>query len=196
MVNDTLSRRYRMSTLDEITKEKQRVSEALAHIDVQRERLTGQLGELEATERVLARYSKGQKAKKTVSAKTPTTATKAAAPARRQRGRATPAKPAGGKSAPRRPSASRSLPWQTARRRRKSRLHAGGRARTMSAASLPGTSELAASNCATASSTPRSRRRRSNAPRSDTAGNKKTSSERSPPSLPRSSPVIAADDGG
>ena len=83
-----------MSTLDEITKEKQRVSEALAHIDVQREKL----GELEATERVLARYSKGQKAKKTVSARTPTTATKAAAPAR-QRGRTTPAKPAGGKSA-------------------------------------------------------------------------------------------------
>src|ERR1700730_6852641 len=95
---DTLSRRYRMSTLDEITKEKQRVSEALAHIDVQREKLTGQLGELEATERVLARYSKGQKAKKTVSARTPTPATKAAAPAR-QRGRTTPAKPAGGKSA-------------------------------------------------------------------------------------------------
>src|ERR1700730_3946968 len=95
---DTLSRRYRMSTLDEITKEKQRVSEALAHIDVQREKLTGQLGELEATERVLARYSKGQKAKKTVSARTPTTATKAAARPR-QRGRTTPAKPAGGKSA-------------------------------------------------------------------------------------------------
>ena len=94
----TLSGRYRMSALDEITKEKQRVSEALAHIDVQREKLTGQLGELEATERVLARYSKGQKAKKTVSARTPTTATKAAAPAR-QRGRTTPAKPAGGKSA-------------------------------------------------------------------------------------------------
>ena len=84
-----------MSTLDEITKEKQRVSEALAHIDVQREKLTGQLGELEATERVLARYSKGQKAKKAVSARTATTATKAAAPAQ-QRG-TTPAKPASGK---------------------------------------------------------------------------------------------------
>src|SRR6202011_2576688 len=33
-------------------------------------------------------------------------------------------------------------------------------------ASLPGTSELAASNCGDGSSTPRSRRRRSNAPRS------------------------------
>ena len=48
-----------MSTLDEITKEKQRISEALAHVDMQREKLASQLGELEATERVLARYSKG-----------------------------------------------------------------------------------------------------------------------------------------
>ena len=44
-----------MSTLDEITKEKQRVSDALARVDAQRERLTSQLSELEATERVLAR---------------------------------------------------------------------------------------------------------------------------------------------
>ena len=43
-----------MSTLDEITKEKQRVSDALARVDAQRERLTSQLSELEATERVLA----------------------------------------------------------------------------------------------------------------------------------------------
>jgi hypothetical protein len=47
---------------------------------------------------VLARYSKGRQAKKAVSARTATTATKAAAPAR-QRGRTTPAKPAGGKRA-------------------------------------------------------------------------------------------------
>ena len=47
-----------MSTLDEIAKDKQRVSEALARVDAQRERLTGQLSELEATERVLLRYSK------------------------------------------------------------------------------------------------------------------------------------------
>ena len=40
-----------MSTLDEITKEKQRISEALARVDMQREKLTNQLGELEATER-------------------------------------------------------------------------------------------------------------------------------------------------
>ena len=76
-----------MSTLDEITKEKQRVSDALARIDVQREKLTGQLGELEATERVLARHSKGTQARKPGSARTQTIATKAALPAR-PRGRA------------------------------------------------------------------------------------------------------------
>ena len=87
-----------MSTLDEITKEKQRISEALARVAMQREKLAGQLGELEATERVLARYSKGTQLKQTDSARTPATATKAAAPARR-RGRppTTTAKAAGGK---------------------------------------------------------------------------------------------------
>ena len=89
-----------MSTLDEITKEKQRVTEALARVDAQREKLTGQLGELEATERVLARYSKDQQAKKTVSARTATTATEAAAPAQqRGRRRTTPARSVGGKRA-------------------------------------------------------------------------------------------------
>src|SRR6516162_9862298 len=38
-----------MSTLDEITKEKQRVSEALARVDAQREKLSSQLGELKVT---------------------------------------------------------------------------------------------------------------------------------------------------
>ena len=87
-----------MSTLDEITREKQRVSEALARVDAQREKLTGQIGELAATERVLARYSKGTPAKRTSSAKTPTMATKAAdaAPPRGRR-RAATAKPTGGK---------------------------------------------------------------------------------------------------
>src|SRR2546423_1889133 len=70
----------RMSTLDEITKEKQRVSEALARVDAQREKLTSQLSELEATERVLARYSKGTRAGRAASAKT--TAMKGATPAR------------------------------------------------------------------------------------------------------------------
>ena len=35
-----------MSTLDEVTKEKQRVSEALARVDAQHEKLIAQLGEL------------------------------------------------------------------------------------------------------------------------------------------------------
>ena len=78
-----------MSTLDEITKEKQRVSEALARVDAQREKLTGQLSELEATERVLTRYSKGTQVKKTASAKTPSPPTKAVAPVR-SRGRTRP----------------------------------------------------------------------------------------------------------
>ena len=50
----TLPRRYSMAALDEITKEKERISEALARVDAQRERLSDQLKELEATERVLA----------------------------------------------------------------------------------------------------------------------------------------------
>jgi hypothetical protein len=87
-----------MSTLDEITREKQRVSEALARVDAQRERLSSQLGELEATERVLARYSKVTPASRTASAKTPTAATKVTAAAR-SRGRlhTTTAKSSGGK---------------------------------------------------------------------------------------------------
>ena len=87
-----------MATLDEITKEKERVGEALARVDAQREKLAGQLGELEAAERVLARYGKGTRARKTVPARTRITATKAAAPANgRGRGRTTTAKPTGGK---------------------------------------------------------------------------------------------------
>jgi hypothetical protein len=67
-----------MSIIDDLTKEKQRVGEALARIDAQREKLAGELAELEATERVLARYGKDTRAKKTSSA------TKAAATARPQ----------------------------------------------------------------------------------------------------------------
>src|SRR5438045_6475054 len=80
-------KRQRMSILDEISKEKQRIGEALAHVDAQREKLTGQLSELEAAERVLARYSKEMPAGKTAAAKTPTTATKAAAAPRPRRQR-------------------------------------------------------------------------------------------------------------
>jgi hypothetical protein len=86
-----------MSILDEITKEKQQVTEALARVEAQREKLASQLVELEATERVLARYSKGSRVRKTVSARTPMTATNAAAPAQadgRPRSRTT--KPTGG----------------------------------------------------------------------------------------------------
>ena len=87
-----------MSTSDEITKEKHRLIEALARVDTQREKLTSQLSELEATERVLARYGKGTQAKRAPSAKTPTMATKAADAARpRGRRRTTTAKPAGDK---------------------------------------------------------------------------------------------------
>jgi hypothetical protein len=69
-----------MSTTDEILKEKQRVSDALALIEAQREKLAVQLAELEATERVLARYAKGTRVKRTASVTTP--ATRAAAPGR------------------------------------------------------------------------------------------------------------------
>jgi hypothetical protein len=84
-----------MSTLDEITKEKQRVSEALARVDAQRQKLTNQLSELEATERVLARYGEGTQARRTA----PARAMKAAAPAARGRGRrpTASAKPTAGK---------------------------------------------------------------------------------------------------
>jgi hypothetical protein len=83
-----------MSSLDEITKEKQRVSEALARVDAQREKLASQLSELEATERVLARYSKGTRAGTAASAKT-----KGADTARSGgRQRTTAAKPAGTRS--------------------------------------------------------------------------------------------------
>jgi hypothetical protein len=75
-----------MATLDEITKEKQQVSEALARADAQREKLIGQLGELEAAERVLARYSKGTGPRRRASVKAPTTPAKTAAPAQ-SRGR-------------------------------------------------------------------------------------------------------------
>jgi hypothetical protein len=81
--------------LDEITKEKQRVSEALARVDAQREKLASQLNELEATERVLARYRKGTPPRRTASAKAPTRA-KTTAPAQsRGRPRTSAAKPAG-----------------------------------------------------------------------------------------------------
>jgi hypothetical protein len=86
-----------MSTLDEIAKEKQRIGEALARADAQREKLTGQLSELEATERVLARYSKGTQTKKAAAAETTTATTKAVPVRSRRRRRAATEKSAGGK---------------------------------------------------------------------------------------------------
>ena len=87
-----------MSILDEITKEKQRVTEALARVEAQREKLASQLVELESTERVLARYSKGSGARKIASARTPMTATNAASSARAGgRPRSATTKPVGGK---------------------------------------------------------------------------------------------------
>ena len=81
-----------MSTLDEITKEKQRVGEALSRVDAQRERLVSQLHELEAAERVLVRYTKGRQGRKTSSANVPTRV--AALGRRRGRSRTTTAIPA------------------------------------------------------------------------------------------------------
>ena len=86
-----------MTTLDEIANEKRRLGEALTRVDAQREKLVSQLGELEATERVLSRYSTGTQARKMSSVKMPTTRTKAAAPARLSgRRRTASAKSAGG----------------------------------------------------------------------------------------------------
>ena len=87
-----------MSTLDEIAKEKQQVSGALARLDAQREKLIGQLGELEAAERVLARYSMGTGPRRRVSAKAPATPTKTTVPAQsRGRSRTRAARTAGGR---------------------------------------------------------------------------------------------------
>jgi len=77
-----------MSTLDEIAKEKQRISEALDRINAQREKLAGQINELEATERVLARYS-ALPAKRTASRNRAAKVTEAAAQAHSGRRRRT-----------------------------------------------------------------------------------------------------------
>ena len=86
-----------MTTSDEITKEKQRLSEALARVDAQHEKLISQLSELEAAERVLARYTIGTQTRKAAPARTTTTATKVATTARGRERRTTTARPAGGK---------------------------------------------------------------------------------------------------
>src|SRR5690349_5082722 len=81
-----------MATLDEITKEKQRIAEALARVDAQRQKLAAQVSELEATARVLARYNKSPPLRRRARG----AAAQAAAPAQSGRRRRTTAtKPAG-----------------------------------------------------------------------------------------------------
>jgi hypothetical protein len=85
-----------MSALDEINKERQRIREALARVDAQREKLTGEFSELEAAERVLTRYGRGTPVKR-AAAKTMAKTTKAATPRASGVRQPATAKPAGGK---------------------------------------------------------------------------------------------------
>ena len=149
-----------MSTSDEITKEKQRIAEALARAEAQREKLTGQLGELEAAERVLARYSKGTPVRKIASAKTPT---KAAAAPRPRRPRTRAKEPAGGK---RTPSTLSDQVLALANGRTQQEIAAackGARPNHVGAA-IARYKRVGASKSATGSSTPVRRRRRCSAP--------------------------------
>jgi hypothetical protein len=155
-----------MSTLDEITKEKQRIGDALARVDAQREKLTGQLAELEAAERVLVRYSKGTPARKAATAKTPITATKAAAAPRPRRPLTRAEEPAGGK----RTSSTlgdRVLALANGKTQQQIAAACKGARPNHVGAAIAATSGLAASKSATGSSTPCRRRRRCSAPRCD-----------------------------
>lgn len=77
-----------MAVLEDIEKEKQRLSERLARLDAQREKLAQQFADLESAERVLSRFSteggqrRGRPARAAAAAKTPKRAP------RRARGRA------------------------------------------------------------------------------------------------------------
>jgi len=157
-----------MATLDEITKEKERVGEALARVDAQRNKLADQLKELEAAERVLARYGTDTRAAKTVSARTPRTATKGAAPARGRGQRATgAAKPTGGKHGSSNLS-DRVLALATGKTQQEIALHARAPAQTMLALPFLGTSGPATSKSVTGSYMPRIRLGRSSTLRRDT----------------------------
>ena len=157
-----------MSTLDEITQEKQRVSEALARIDAQRQKLAGQLGELEATERVLDAIAQARREPSRPSRplhrprQLLQRGGNAAASLLRPRNQVTVVV-----VAPRQPSAIRCLPWQPAERSTKSLPLVRGLALTMSARPSPGTSGQAASKSATGSYTQAKRQRRCNTQRSD-----------------------------
>ena len=88
------------TVLDQISAEKTKISERLARLDADREKIAAQLTDLETAERVLTRVGK------TPPARTPRSATAAAAnAARATRGRGRPPKAAARKSAERRPSA-------------------------------------------------------------------------------------------
>ena len=150
----------------EITKEKERIGEALARVDAQRERLNqsaqrtggdragaGALQQRHADNKVEGRPQPGRPGR------TPQRANAGAAALRPQD-----QPPA---NARRRASAIRSSPWQRARHRRKSPPRATGLAQTMSASSSLGTNAPAASKSATGNATLHSRPGRSNAPRSD-----------------------------
>jgi hypothetical protein len=82
-----------MATLDEIGQEKQKVSERLARLDAEREKLGAQLNELEVAERVLTRFGKVDTTERRRRGRPARTAPAPAA-ARAPRGRARAAQPA------------------------------------------------------------------------------------------------------
>ena len=79
-----------MATLDEIGQEKQKVSERLARLDAEREKLGAQLNELEVAERVLTRFGRVETTERRSRGRPARTAPAPAAP----RGRAAAAQPA------------------------------------------------------------------------------------------------------
>jgi hypothetical protein len=79
-----------MATLDEIGQEKQKVSERLARLDAEREKLGAQLNELEVAERVLTRFGRVETTERRRRGRPARTAPAPAAP----RGRAAAAHPA------------------------------------------------------------------------------------------------------
>ena len=79
-----------MATLDEIGQEKQKVSERLARLDAEREKLGAQLNELEVAERVLARFGRVETTERRRRGRPARAAPAPAAP----RGRAAAAQPA------------------------------------------------------------------------------------------------------
>jgi hypothetical protein len=79
-----------MATLDEIGQEKQKVSERLARLDAEREKLGAQLNELEVAERVLTRFGRVETTERRRRGRPARSAPAPAAP----RGRAAAAQPA------------------------------------------------------------------------------------------------------